>query len=567
MALPVRNRFPLSRTALVALAEARLVGWAAPEALRQIARIMAWAAASIALGAVLGLAAVILPPMGAFGIVAVVGLVLLWVMPDLPLVSPGLIRKAFLVMLVADLSIPFYYTVQFSGLPWISARRLSTFALIAPFLIAIAASSDVRRQITDRLRASLLIFMCVAGFFTMAALSVLTSINPQGSLSALIDLSLSAYVPFFALLYIARNNQDVVVILRIMCFCAVFNTAAGVIQFIIHRNFFLDIFPVSMLNNLISNNPTLQELLPGVEHFRNGLYRSESTFVSPLSFSEFEIILIPIGIFFAMHRTNLYDRILGWAVVFGGPIGLFCSGSRGGWVGLIASAPVFIGLWSMRKMRSDKTSLAPAIVGLGGLILLGCVIGLLFFSHTMHDSVLGGAAQAGSTQARYDQWAAARPYILANPITGHGFSMGGSIFGDYTIDSYPLSLVLETGVPALLFFAGLCILPIWYGLRNYVSDLTEYDSLGGALACSFIAFVVYSLALSQKENHMLIFLLLAMVIVLNYERFKKQVSQPPNTKTFSRGTSSNYRLSGHSRNDQPRQEHTKVDINAPQRRR
>jgi hypothetical protein len=110
----------------------------------------------------------------------------------------------------------------------------------------------------------LLIFICVAGFYTMAALSVLTSINPQGSLSALIDLSLSAYVPFFALLYIARNNQDVVVILRIMCFCAVFNTVAGVIQFIIHRNFFLDIFPVSMLNNLISNNPTLQELLPGV---------------------------------------------------------------------------------------------------------------------------------------------------------------------------------------------------------------------------------------------------------------------------------------------------------------
>jgi hypothetical protein len=40
------------------------------------------------LGFVVGLSAVILPPMGAFGIVAVAGLVLLWVMPDLPLVSP-----------------------------------------------------------------------------------------------------------------------------------------------------------------------------------------------------------------------------------------------------------------------------------------------------------------------------------------------------------------------------------------------------------------------------------------------------------------------------------------------
>jgi hypothetical protein len=43
--------------------------------------------------------------------------VLLWVMPDLPLVSPGLIRKALFVMLIADLCIPSYYTVQFAGLP------------------------------------------------------------------------------------------------------------------------------------------------------------------------------------------------------------------------------------------------------------------------------------------------------------------------------------------------------------------------------------------------------------------------------------------------------------------
>ena len=173
MTARIRNRFALSQIASVAMAETRLAGQTIPNAVRYLAPIVAWTVASIALGIVLGLSAVILPPMGAFGIVAVAGVVLLWVMPDLPLVSPGLIRKAFFFMLIADLMIPFYYTVQISGLPWISARRVATFALIVPFLVAVAASSEVRRQIAERARASLLLFICAAGFLAVATLSVL----------------------------------------------------------------------------------------------------------------------------------------------------------------------------------------------------------------------------------------------------------------------------------------------------------------------------------------------------------------------------------------------------------
>ena len=130
---------------------------AIPNVLRYLAPMVAWSAATIALGVLLGFSAVILPPMGAFGIVAVAGVVLLWVMPDLPLVSPR-IRKAFFFMLIADLIIPFYYAVQFPGLPWISVRRLATFILIVPFLVAVAASSEVRRHIAERVRASFVDF-------------------------------------------------------------------------------------------------------------------------------------------------------------------------------------------------------------------------------------------------------------------------------------------------------------------------------------------------------------------------------------------------------------------------
>ena len=536
MAVRTGNRFPLSQAALVAVAEAKIAARVAPRIIRFLAPIVAWAIASIVLGLIVGLAAVFLPPLGAFGIVAVAAMVLLWVMPDLPLVWPNLIRKTFFIMLIADLCVPNYYAVQFGGLPWISARRLATFALIAPFLIAIASSSDARRKITERIGASSLIIICVAGYLFMAFLSLFTSVTPSESTTALVEALLSWYVPFFAMIYIVRDHDDAVFILKVICCCAVFITAFGIVEFFEHRNIFVDIFPHGMLMQLIDNNPSLSSLLPGdIKHFRNGLYRAESAFVTPLSFGEFEIIVIPIGLFFALYRESSVEKSLGWATVFGGIIGIFCSGSRGGYIGVLFSVAVFVAIWSVRKAVGNKASLAPAIVGLTGVVSFTFLIGLILFWRRAHNIVLGGGDAAASNQGRYEQWAAGIPFIRSNPITGHGFAAGGYVINS-SIDSYVLSVLLETGIPGLVFFVGLVLLPIWYGLRNFVSDLSESGAVGGALACSFIAFALNRLVLSQRENNMLIFSLLAIVVVMNYEYARKQaparVIEKPPRKTY-----------------------------------
>lgn len=524
MAVRTGNRLPLSRVASVAVAETRLAARAAPRVVRSLAPLVAWAIAAITLGVVLGFTAVVLPPMGSFGIVAAVGVLLLWAMPDLPLVSPGLIRKAFFGMLIADLCIPYYYTVQVLGLPWISARRLATFALIAPFLVAIAASSEVRRQIAERIRASWPIVICAAGYLGMATLSILTSQIPNETISALTEALLSWYVPFLAMVYIIRDSDDVIFILKILCFCAILITLAGMLNFKLEHRFFLDIFPLGMLESLIANNPVLQALMPSPEDYRNGWYRASATFVTPLSFGEFEIIMIPIGLFFAIHRKDLFEKYLGWAVVIGGLIGIFCSGSRGGWIGILFATAVFVLIWSVRKAVNDRGSLGPALAGLVGAVSFAVVIGLIIVWPKAHNMVLGGSEEAGSTEARTLQWHAAIPFIESNPITGHGFPLGGSIIAS-SIDSYVISLLLETGLPGLLFFAGIVLPPIWYGLRNYLADMSESGAAAGALACSFIAFTLNRLVLSQRENHMLIFSLLAIVVVLNYEYAKKRAPQ------------------------------------------
>jgi len=458
---------------------------------------------------------------------------LLWVMPEAPLVYPALIRKTFYVMLVVNLCVPYYYTVQFGDLPWISARRIVAFALIMPFLLAVASSSEVRRRIASRLLASSLILICAVGYLVMAILSIPESLLPGESLSALVDSLLTWYLPFVAMIYLIRDENDIVLVLKVICFCALLNSALGVLEFRFEHRFLVDVFPKSMLASLAESNPMLQSLVDGTASYRNGIFRATSTFLVPLSFGEFEIIVIPIALFFAMHRQNFFERCLGWTVAISGIVGILVSGSRGAYVGFLVSMATFVAIWAIRKALNHRTSLAPALVGAMGAISSVIVFALILFWPRAHNMVLGGGAEQMSTQARWDQWRAALPLIESNPITGHGFVTGGFDIAS-SIDSYVISLLVETGVPGLVFFAGIVCLPIWYGVRGYLTDLSESGAIGGTLACSFIAFTLYRLVLSERENHFLIYCLLGIVVVLNYGYQMKRAKEPQSLRAQRR---------------------------------
>ena len=107
------------------------------------------------------------------------------------------------------------------------------------------------------------------------------------------------------------------------------------------------------------------------------VFRATSTFLVPLSFGEFEIIVIPIALFFAMHRQGLFERCLGLTVAISGIVGIVVSGSRGGYVGFLASMAAFVAIWSIRKALSHRTSLAPALVGTMGSISSVIVFALI----------------------------------------------------------------------------------------------------------------------------------------------------------------------------------------------
>ena len=271
----------LPRFCALARGEARLAAAAASSYLRLGLIFAAWAAAAIILGSLVGFAAVILPPTGAFGIVAVVGLILLWVLPEFPSISEFFIRRSLLVVVVADLCIPIYYafTIPGSGLPWVSLRRLLLFVLVLSFAYNYSTTPTIRKRVADALRADWLVGVCVLLFYIWVVLSIFTSIRPSSTLDQAMTIFLEWYVPFFGVLYVIRNENDLKNLVLAILWSALFVSAAGAAEWFVHRDLFLAVMPKFMIDALAENNPTFTSLVMQTSsRFRNG-------FIDQLHFS------------------------------------------------------------------------------------------------------------------------------------------------------------------------------------------------------------------------------------------------------------------------------------------
>jgi hypothetical protein len=518
------NVFRADFSPYVALArgELRLTFRGAPRLALRALVVLAWALAAIVAGSLVGFFAVTLPPLALAGYVGVFGLVLLWVAPDVRIVSEAWLRRLFFVALVVLLCVPMYYTVDVAPLPWISARRVATFALVAVSAIVFATSSDARQRIVGLARANRLIAACVFGFPIAALLSVFTSISPIASLNAFFAMLIEGYVPFLTALYVIRTKDDVALTVTVVLFCAIFNSSVGIADFIVHKHVMVLLIPKSWLASLIASNPSLQVLVGS--YTRNGEFRASSIFNTSLNFAEFEAMVTPLAAVFIVHGRRLRDRILGALTLLACFAGMFASGARGGFSSAIVAVGLLATLWVIRSARSDPRSLKGAVSGVVTFAGLALLVFAVLFVGQVHKRVLGGGADQSSTDARHIEWQLAMPKIIANPLTGHGFGDAGEIVGYYapgsefpSVDSTVISTLAETGVLGLATFFGALLASIATASKRYLADLSWAGALMGAVGASLTGYTTYRLVLTVNENGTLAYVLVACVMALNFE--------------------------------------------------
>jgi O-antigen ligase len=479
------------------------------DVVRQALIVVAWAVAAIFLGIIVGYGAIIFSPAGTFGFVAVAGAVLLWVMPDVSLVTDRLVRRVLYFSTVVILCVPSYYAIIVPALPHISVRRIATVPLIIIYMLYVATSAEARVHVVSVIRNARLVFVGAVGFLVMIFLSILTSVEPLASLAGITDVILEWYIPFFAVLTVLRTDREILLYLRIICVSAIFIAVVGVADSLTERNLMVDLLPNAIYQNMMQDWSFRQMI--ETPQFRNNLFRAPSVFGVSLSFGEFEAIVAPLGAFFFLHGRGAADRIFGFAVGVTVVLGIVASGSRGAYSSLIGGTGAFIGLWVLRERKLNPSSLmAPAIMVMGAAGF-GAVFALLMVSQRAYDSVIGDV-----DPGRQEQYNRSIPLILENPITGHGFAEGARVVGygpkeAPSLDSYVLSLLVETGVPGFVFFVLMVGAAIYLAARANVLDPSQRGAMNGALASALAGFLVYRLALSQTENQPLMFWICGMI--------------------------------------------------------
>ena len=514
-----------------------------------------WAAVASFLGFLVGFSAVILPPTGTFGIVAAVGLVLLWVTPDLPQPPARSLPIVFAIVVFCMLCIPNYYAVDIPGLPWITFRRLSLIALIVPLAIAAGGSSRFRADIRKKLASERLISICVIGFLVWSALSILASKNFSQSLTGVVDDALTFYVPFFVCLYLFTSTAKVERFIEIICWYSLFVALLGIVEFRLQRRFYFDIMPRWYLEALMEANPAVAAMVTA-NPFRNGQYRASSIFGRTAKFRRIRDDDCAARLVFPrsckrdsappVRRRGDHNQLSRH----------FRQRVPRRLLGPVRRVPGF-------RISMDRAQCAPTsrqhrygIRERGRRLrrcdhCRGCRVLRAIACHRLRQQ---RRIDQASTDARWAQWANLKPKLWASPIFGHGRGMSGDTISYYypgatspTVDSYTLTLLADVGFPGTFFFYGIIVFSVLAGARQYIFGRSQSGALAGALSCSLIAFGVYRTGLSAQENFFPFFTFVAAIIAINAANpveflaqapSKRKARSPPQGRSMSGATPS-----------------------------
>ena len=127
----------------------------------------------------------------------------------------------------------------------------------------------------------------------------------------------------------------------------------------------------------------------------------------------------------------------------------------------------------------------------------------------------GNPEVESSTRARMEQFRRALPLVARKPLFGYGIGKTRAATGLFALDSYYLSLMLESGIPSLVLFLlmpGLVLVGL-FRLRRDTGD-EGLSILVSSLMISIVAFLLMLATISLTQLFFLWWILLAVSVRL-----------------------------------------------------
>ncbi len=408
---------------------------------------------------------------------------------------------------------PRYALFRPPGLPGLSPTRIMQLALLFTWAYLVIRSPSFRARLLTRLQLFRPIFALVITLLAFKAGSIFLSIDWFASTKGVLNEIASVYLIFFIAISTV-NSPEAVTKLLATFICAVFVASLfGLYESMVGNNLFLTYLEV--------DSDYLQQVLRA--KIRDGSYRIQATFSHPLTLSECLAMAAPLSAAvllrhrFTLARFGLFSVFIGIVTYV-----IYLTGSRSGIGALLLSLGIASTLICIAKMKRERERNSINSVFFI-LLLVALAFSFAFAIYLLSDILIGRTTREfNSAMVRLDMWASGLKLAAASPLLGYGQDMAAYTLGFrghggvLTIDSYYLSVLLESGYPSLAIYALILILPIWRALATGLNNSPHYFNIL-TLTAALIAFATVKAILSLTHNHGIALLLIGLLAYLIVE--------------------------------------------------
>ncbi|MYM65289.1 hypothetical protein GTP45_00390 [Pseudoduganella sp. FT55W] len=422
------------------------------------------------------------------------------------------------VLLVGVLSAamlwPNYVSFSTGGLPAMEPKRLLTVLLLFYWLYKMFTSPALSARFFRRWRSGGWALYLLLAFLGWRLLSGFTSEQPVFAVVQFFWSVFNFHVVFFVAMSSLRDRRDVAFIMKLLVGGAVIVALLGGLERIIGHNLFAKLVP--------ADSEVVAQAL--ADKLRDGGNRVQATFEHPMVLAEFLMLTLPMAVFLLFHSSKQRYKVAGAASLALMMGGIVLSGTRSAILAGAAVLGLTLVLYFFENLRGRGGLTPRGLISMVGLI--GIVTAALAILPFVTDLVQGrNAYERGSSTARIMQYQLGLPKIEKQPVLGYGVGIGNSHVGFRTsatrtsVDSYYLTIALDSGVPGVVLFIATFIGFIVMGLRlSFVETDPGPRLMARMLAVSLIGVLATRAVLSIDFNLVFVALICALLLVLKEQR-------------------------------------------------
>ena len=455
---------------------------------------------------------------------AILAALVIWALPETGAAPTRSMTFLFYAFLVALIAWPNYLAIALPGLPWITLVRLTSGPMALLLLICVSTSKQFRSETGDVLASSPVVWRLLVAFVVIQFLTLPFSKHLFDSINRLISAETTWTAMYFVSCYVFLRPRSVERWAGLLCALVIPIALIAIGEHLENKVLWAGHIP----SFLKIEDPSTKAILAGNQRHFTGVYRSQSTFTTPLGLGEYLALTFPFILHFAVSDFSPLIKRSAFLLIPLTALTVFLSHSRVGSVGLFAGSLLYLFLFALRGRLLHREKQIYSIIVYSYPAAALMAVAASFFVGRIRRLIWGGGETQMSNEGRATQMRMAEPLLLKNPF-GHGIGESGTTLNFYspggvlTIDSYFLSVALEYGVIGFILYYGFFAVSATYcGLEAIKNrTLNREASFVIPIAVALVTFILIKSSFSEEANHPLAFIFVGMGCALLY-RIRKE---------------------------------------------